>query len=319
MFLQLRSSLYLSCLLLLSYTADNLGKNKQIRTALDVKLTYGHSSPAVGGIIPSISETGDKVYLFYPNYSEILGLQPVAQLCNNVDGKLEVFATLPTDSVLQYANTGHASRDFSRFSVIQSATQLNYGQMVIRLYDQSFSKKAETTFEDYKQEEIINGGTFSEDGHYLIFTYTIFTTGVNPVALSYIYILDATQGDLPVVASTTVNGSNYVDSDPILFTLTDCKGNKKLYFTFMNSQINTTTYAAIPPFFSQVYAVDPDAHTITLAASKELPQLAETDVLVRNDGKDAFISHGGFCSLFQGQMPRIYDRIEPQIHIRFKI
>ena len=308
-------SLSLSCLLLLSYTADNLGKNKQTRTALDVELTYGHSSPAIGGIIPSISETGNQVYLFYPNVgaSSIFGLQPVAQLYNNVDGKLvPAVPPLNTETALQDAWTGHGSRDFSRFSVILSD---HISKMVIRLYDQSFNIIAKTEFID-PGFETIDGGTFSEDGNYLIFTYSVFT-GVN-TAETKIYILDTRYGDLPVVVSTTITGIDYVNGDPTLFTLKDCKGNKKLYFTFMNSQIDTTTFTLLPPYFSQVYAVNPDEQTITLAASHELPQIAETDVLVRNDERDAFIAHGGFCSLFKHQHPRIYDVVTPSITSNLK-
>lgn len=308
----MRSWISLSCLLLLSYTADNLGKNKQTRTALDVELTYGNSIPAIDGIIPSISETGDQVFLFYPNVfiSSIFGLQPVAQLYNNVDGKLvPAVPPLNTETALQDAWTGHGSRDFSRFSVILSD---HISKMVIRLYDQKFHVVAERTppFID-PLFEYVNGGTFSEDGNYLIFTYSVFTGPYT--AETKIYILDTRHADLPTVASTTINGNYFVNGDPTLFTLKDCKGNKKLYFTFMNSQVDTSTFTPLPPYLSQVYAVDPHAHTITLAASHELPQNAETDVLVSNDERDAFIAHGGFCSLFKHQHPRIYDVVTSSI------
>ena len=44
-----------------------------------------------------------------------------------------------------------------------------------------------------------------------------------------------------------------------------------------------------------------------------LPNLAEQDLLVRKNGKEALIAHGGFCSLFPNQSPVIYDVITPQI------
>jgi hypothetical protein len=93
------------------------------------------------------------------------------------------------------------------------------------------------------------------------------------------------------VASTVIAGYSY--QDPLLFTLTDSNGNRNLYFTFVSTQIDPISGDYEPPYFSQVYGVDPTAGTISLIDQVQLPKFAENSVFVRASGKEALICHGG--------------------------
>ncbi len=267
---------------------------------LDTKLVSGFATPAVHSILPSISENGDQSYLFFVNfnYSYARGTQPVAQLFNNVNGKLKVGKTLPFDPKLPIAYAGFASKDFSKFSVIEGN---EVAKMQIKLLDTNFNVIASRLFIDPKFQFVI-GGTFSENGRYLLFGYDVGAPhGVN----TFVYILDATKPDLPTVAGPiTIKGADEFQGGPMLFfTLVDSTGRENLFFTFMNHQV--TKFNIAPPYFSQVYKVNVDTGVISLVDEKPLPKFAENTVFVLKNRKKALICLGGQCSVNPKQ-PNIY-------------
>lgn len=279
--------------------------NSCSRTALDVQLSFGLSRPSILSE-PSISATGDQVYVFYNNTGD--PTQVMAELFNNVSGQLVSAQTLLGDPSFPFQWEGFASPDFTKFSVLESTFNPGPQPLRIRLLDPNFNVIAQRTF----TADLITfgnggfgGGTFSEDGHYVLVAYSVNTN--LPNTSMTVQILDATSPTLPTVASTTILG--FDTNAPLLFTLTDSGGNKNLYMQFFvaQGQFSLTTEATtLPPFFSQVYKVDTVAGTITLVDQAPLPKFVESAVSVRSSGRDALISHGGFCSLFPTQLS-IYD------------
>lgn len=294
---------FLSCssvLLAKSSTQNTCKKSK-----IEINLSDGFAIPSNFLTIPCISQNGDQVFLSFWNNGQGTA-QPVAQLYNNVNGTLVLAQTYPYDPVnFPMAAYGAASPDFTKFSVIENNT---FSKIRVRVLDQGFNVIAERIFtNDFHYGP--DGGRFSEDSHYLIFTYSLPNAAGNLLD-TLVYILDATKSNLPTVASTTIFGG--VDNSvrgPTLFTLKDAKGNKNLYFSFVSitSDLNENFY---PPYFSQIYGVNLKTGTISCVASEPLPIYSENTVQVRKSGKEAIISHGGFC-IDNPALPTIYTSILP--------
>ena len=139
-----------------------------------------------------------------------------------------------------------------------------------------------------------------------MFAYTIGYPNLSTVIL----ILDSTT--LVTVASTTVSGCAPA-LYPSLFTLSDAAGNKNLFLSFANAQGNNFSPLTLqPPYFSQVYQIDVNTSTISLVDQVPLPKFAESSLLVRANGREALICHGGFCSI-DPSLPNIYEVVEPLI------
>lgn len=283
-------------------------KKRNEHCELDLELVSGFAIPAVIGIVSSISTDGAQAYLTYLNLEDTtITSQPiVAQLYDNVNGTLVVSRTLPADSARPIAWQGYASRDFTKFSVLQSD---DAGHIRIRVYTPGTGPDFSLfgTFEVFPSNitySNVMGGTFSEDGHYVIYGYNDITDPAHPT--STFYVLDATDPSLPVVATTQVAQFAGYLPNVTLFTLLDDEGNKNLYFTFTsNGVFYGQSDATEPPFFSQIFKVDVVKKTITLVAKRELPQYAEVNVLVRKDKKQALIMHGGQCTV-NPNAPNIY-------------
>ena len=277
--------------------------------SLDTTLVSGFAIPSVDGTVASISEKGDQVYLFYVNYGDAtLGTQVEAQLFNRVGTQLVSAKSLPIDPNFPNIDVGYASKDFTKFSVLDDDFVLN---MRIRILDPCFNVIASRI--------IINpnlyyamGGTFSEDGHYLAFAYTVPAAPPSNSLDSVILILDATDPSLPTVAGPiTVSGYDPFLPDVQLFTLVDNSGNKNLYLTFQSSQTNfpLPAFNVLPPYFSQVYKVHINSGTISLVDQVQLPKYAESTVFVRKSKKEALICHGGQCTV-NPTAPNIYTVID---------
>ena len=105
-------------LLLLFFISEAEGKaSRSLKTCqLDTTLVSGFATPAYL-TLPSISQNGDQVYLFYENAPG----QLLAQLFNNVNGQLvSTPQTLQVDSCFTFPWDGFASPDFTKFSVSES-------------------------------------------------------------------------------------------------------------------------------------------------------------------------------------------------------
>lgn len=156
------------------------------------------------------------------------------------------------------------------------------------------------------------GGTFSEDGRYLAFAYTVPATPPSNSLDSVILILDTTDPSLPTVAGPiTISGYDPFLPDVELFTLVDDSGTKNLYLTFQSSQTDFSlpTFSVLPPYFSQIYKIDVKSGTISLVDQVQLPKYAETTVFVRKHKKEALICHGGQCTV-DPTAPNIYTVID---------
>lgn len=291
-------------------------KTKKVK-ALDVTLTYGTSIPANEyNNFPSISSTGSQVYIVFQNFYNGNPLR--AQLFDNVNGQLIGGPTIGFDAAFPDIWEGHASSDFSLFSLLESD---NDGNMRIRILDNKFNVSTFRNITDPIFDApygALYGGYFSEDSRYVLFYYSGAEPEGSPPTFpgpffSKILILDV-KNSLSTVAFATIAGVQLVQPGPKLFTLTDRKGKKHLYFVFQICQINANSGVLEPPYFSQVYEADTTTGIVSLIDSQPLPLYADgADVLVRANGREAVISYGGFCSLFPNQTPRIYDIISPQI------
>lgn len=286
----------------------NCKKNE--RCELDFELIYGTSIPNPYGIFPSISKHGDQVFLLYVNFQN--DFPPItiktnrAQLFKNVNGHLEVTHTLPFDANRPVVWEGFASPDFAKFSVL-STTDENVDFLRIDLYtvgpDSTFQHFGHREFYDIYGESVV-GGTFSEDGHYVLFGYVDASDDANP--FTRMFVFDARDHALRTVASATIEQFPGYNPNTMLFTLIDDDGHKNLYFTYTsNGQYYGEGDASEPPFFSQVFKVDVDAGTIKLVAKVGLPQYSEVNVYVQEDKKTAIIMHGGQCTI-NPQAPNIY-------------
>lgn len=282
---------------------------------LDVNLVSGFAIPSVDGTVALLSKNGDQAYLFYGNFQDnfpaTIIQQQVAQLYNNVNGQLVLAKTFPFDPKLPLSYFGLASKDFSKFSVLQANEVAN---MRISVLDQNFNVTAQRTFIDPSFSYVM-GGSFSEDNHYLLFAYAFPAPAPSVSYNSLIYILDATKPDLPTVAGPiTISGFDpYFIGPMTLFELKDRKGKTNLYLSFMSAQFNSVPvrFTPEPPYFSQVYKIDVNAGTIKLIDQVPLPKFAETSVFVRKNQKEALICYGGQCSI-NPAAPNIYIPIDPQ-------
>jgi hypothetical protein len=275
-------------------------------------LVSGLAIPAPDDAIPSISKDGKYVYLLYVNqsFTPLSSQQPEAQLFKRVDGQLVPKRTLPTESNFYYISLGYASPDFSKFSVIDAGGPIvdgSVGEMRIRVLNRKLKTIASRRIIDFNFENVM-GGTFSDDGRYLLFAYSVPGNSTTAIS-SNIFVFDATKKHLPTVASTTISGfDGYLDG-AAFFTLINDKCKKKLYFVFANSQQYTgDSVSAFPPFFSQVYKVNTRKGTIKLVSQVELPQFAEVDVFVRKNKKEAIVMHGGQCTVNPAK-PTIYANV----------
>ncbi len=292
------------------------------RKVLKAELSSGFATPSIDGTLGYLSPNGDQAYLVFANlYDTLEPTQPMAQLFNNVNGELVVAQTLPFDPKYPATWWGWASQDFSRFSVLQSGicspTPCVISNMRIQILDQNFNVVGSRVFKN-PNFVVVMGGSFSEDNHYVAFSYAIPAPSPSKSFNSKIFILDATDPKLPTVAGPiTISGFDPHVKGPTLFTLTDCNGKENLYLTFTSSQIDfnpTVTFLSDnvmrPPYFSEVYAVNVKKGTITLVTKKPLPKFAENSLLVLKNKKEALICHGGQCSVNPKQ-PSIYTTLLP--------
>ncbi len=286
-------------------------KSKSARRALDLEL-----SDAVKRVcqftLPSISATGDQVYIFYENP---VGFN-AAELFNNVNGKLKTARTLPVDPKFPVLLSGYASPDFTRFSILdQPNSDTPHIKSRIRILDQNFKVVAKRLFSTPVQtvfpfSSLFSGGAFSDDSKHVVVTYINNPLAAN--AISTLLVLRAS--DLTTVAEN--NSVSGFDGAPLLFNLTK-KCRKSLYISFTSSQgqdteqpLESIDNTNLPPYFDQVYKVDLHAGTITLVDELPLPKFAEKDVLSR--GSDALIAHGGFESSFPNSIS-IYKPLPSQL------
>ncbi len=295
------------------------------RKVLKAELSSGFATPSIDGTLGYLSPNGDQAYLFFANfYNTLEPTQPAAQLFNNVNGELVVAQTLPFDPKYPATWYGWASQDFSRFSVLESGICTPFpkcaptiANMRIRILDQSFNVVGSRVFSN-PNFDIVMGGSFSEDNHYVAFSYALPAPSPSTSFNSKIFILDATDPKLPTVAGPiTISGYDNFGTGPTLFTLIDCNGKENLFFTFASSQIDTeatlnfsTDDILRPPYFSEVYAVNVKKGTITLVDKKPLPKFAQNVVLVLKNKKEALVCHGGQCSVNPKQ-PNIYTTLLP--------
>ncbi len=307
----------LSLLLIASSYADEIDlravdqfrkcqKDNCSRVALSAQLTFGSNYPSAQ-TFPSISATGDQVYVVYNNNGLYTPTLLAAQLFDNVNGQLVSAQTLLCDPNYPNPWMGFASADFSLFSVLDGSLGTTSLPARIRILDSNFNQVGQRIFSSYQGDFLgVNpaggffaGGSFSEDNHYVVISTSISNTPPN--AQSMLVVMDATNPSLPTVAQTVITGFP-VFFGPYLFTLTDNNGNKNLYIQYTVSNGTPTRNFILfnfyePPFYSQVYQVNLTAGTITLVAQQPLPKFAGPAVQVRAGGKDALICHGGYCAL----------------------
>lgn len=266
----------------------------------DFELTDAFSRPSLF-TFTSISKKGDQVYLVYENEPG----QLAAELFNNVNGTLVTKATLPIDPSFPLVVGGHASPDFSLFSVVDAViTSATTGIGRVRLFDQNFnllqSRTIPVTFANPLFLQA-NGGAISEDNQYVTVKVT---DGVTPNSSTNLYILRTS--DLSTAVLQTLPA---IDSQETQFVTLHRNGQSQLYVTFQSCQgFDSPNFELTfqPPYFMQMYLVNVGAGTLELVDSQPLPKFAEVDIDVLSMGKEALIGHGGFCSLFPNQLS-IYD------------
>ncbi len=291
--------------------SDTKGSKK----VLDLKLSNAITRPCYN-TYPSISKTGDQVYL---GYNVNPGIR-VAELFNNVNGKLKSVATIPFDPEFPSSlGNGYAAPDFNRFSFLDFNVPKQKNNCRIRIFNKKLKVVAArlftVPFHTFPFAGSFIGGTFSEDGQYVLITYINNPAAVN--AISTLVVLRTS--DLSTVAENKhIRG--YENEAPRLFTLKNKKGRETLYISFVNSSgqftqapLESLQNTSLPPYFDQVYKVNTKTGKIKLVDQLPLPKFAQKDVLSR--GSDALIAHGGFQSSFP-HSKSIYDPLPPELLTR---
>lgn len=270
------------------------------KIAQDVKLSSALSRPALFSTEPSISRNGDQVYLYYANQDPG---QLIAELFDNVHGTLQSVQQLFLDPNFPVPWDGFASPDFKRFSIVESTFTNTPDNARIRILDKNFNVLASRTFTitfGGNGNGGILGGTFSEDGKYVLVHYIINTN--QPDTSTVLLVLKVS--DLSTVASKTIKGFD-INSAEFLTIKGKGRHDSGLFISFQSSQgqfLDETT--TLPPFYSQVYQVHLNKGTISLVDQAPLPKFAEKSVVSKK--RFGLIAHGGFCSLFPNQLS-IYD------------
>ncbi len=256
---------------------------KKTDSNLDFKLSSALSVPS-GFSEPSISEDGSLVYVFMQN---IPGF-PIAQIYQNINGTLVLSKSINTDPLFPFSWDGYASKDFTRFSVIDIPSVTPPFMARIRILDANLNTLASQPFTgDFVP--FINGGQFSPDGKYVTFGYSQFTS---PTTTNTVFMILRTS-DLSTFVTATLPGFD-INASPLF------EVNGKLYLAYQetNGVPGDINQPVQLPINSSVYRVDETG--ITLVDSQPIPKFAETDVV--SYGKCALIAHGGFCSLFPNQL-----------------
>ncbi|MFI5343578.1 MAG: hypothetical protein ACHQUC_05085 [Chlamydiales bacterium] len=179
--------------------------------ALDVELTNSIERISTGfPIEPSLSRDGKRAYLVYEINVEDSVSPPInlaAEIFTNREGKLHSDAILIGDDQFFSIDDGFANPDFTKFSLIDDD---GIQAVRVRIFDQNFKVQAERVFTDFVGGNPANpfysalGGTFSDDGKYIVFSYLI--DGTPDHQKTIVRVLDAEQ--LSEVTHTKVHGGS---------------------------------------------------------------------------------------------------------------
>ena len=255
---------------------------------LDFKLSSALSVPS-GFSEPSISQDGSLAYVFVEN---IPGF-PIAQIYQNINGTLVLSKSINTDPAFPFSWDGYASKDFTRFSVIDIPSITPPFMARIRILDANLNTLVSREFTG-DDVPFLNVGQFSPDGQYVTFGFSQFTS---PTTTNTVFMILRTS-DLSTFVTATLPGFD-LNASPLF----EVKGKLYLAYQETNGIPPLTPNDTVQlPINSSVYRVD--ATGITLVDSQPIPKFAETDVV--SYGNCALIAHGGFCSLFPNQLS-IYD------------
>jgi len=268
----------------------------------DLKLTDALSRPSLGPTNDSISCDGSKVYVTYNVTGTEGGI--MAELFDNVNGKLITRETLTLDPNYPIVLGGFASPDFKRFSILDGVpTGPNSFDGRIRILDKNFNTLVERVISSTVGNFdffTVTGGRFSDDGKYLSLAAG---DGVAPNSSTDLYIFDSST--LDTVAFKTISHLNV--GGPNFLTL-EHHGKKRYYTTFgsCNGYFSPNFELTIqPPYFIEIYKIDFDNETLDFVDGSPLPKFALVSSTM-SLGKKGLVSHGGFCSLFPNQLS-IYD------------
>jgi hypothetical protein len=227
-------------------------------------------------IAPSISDSGNQVYLVYEiTVDNTHNL--AAELFQNVNGKLISSRQFQGDLAFPNIDEGYANSKFTRFSLLDDN---GVDTVRIRLLDSNLTVIATNTFTDYAPGNgpcsmavggsySFAGGFFSADDRYIVISYQIRAFPNTP-QITVLRVVDAET--LQEIASTTLNGGSYGPT-----FLNFCKhGHLETFITLSVYQgdftIDLLNNCAQPPSTLYVYSLHNRAQELQLIDTAALPQ-----------------------------------------------
>lgn len=216
--------------------------------------------------VVSISENGDKVYAVY-GITVDNNVNLAAELFKNRDGGLASVNTIRGDLDYSSIDSGHASRDFTKFSVLDDNQSVNDSKARIRTLNSKLQIVAERIFTDaFLPGYTFVGGQFSPNGSLVAVSYALGPALLGGSQSSILRILDANTlvdvASYEFVAGVSVGGATFFNF------------NRGLYVTIVTSQgildFNNLACAAKPEYNVHVFSLS--GNTLTKVVKQQIPQ-----------------------------------------------
>jgi hypothetical protein len=177
---------------------------------------------ASGLPFPQVSISPDGCFAFV-NYTNTPASTPIAQLLQNVNGKLSVIGSLAPDPAWPNFDGGFANPCFSFFTLCEDNVPIGQGR--VRVVAPTGETLASRVFTDLLPDVTLTigafgGGWWSPDGRFIVVSYAVPSTTVT--SSNNVFRFLAVAPDLPVVASYFYSGRA---GAPIFFELPDCSSD----------------------------------------------------------------------------------------------
>ena len=225
----------------------------------------------------SISPNGDKVFAAYLITVDKVNTL-IAELFQNQNGNMVSFKTLKGDLEFSAIDSGIASPDFSKFTVLDDnqSTDASKAKARLRLFDNNLNLLGERIFDDaYLPGYTFVGGSFSEDSRAFILSYVV-KDGENQKSIIRIIKADENLRDIAVLRFEGIS------TGQTLFT-----HGCDLYVTFVTAEgklnFDDLATAAKPQYKLHVYKLE--GHVLVSVARAKLPQFSYNapSVLIKDE------------------------------------